>query len=308
MKRVVPAGVAALVACGEAQPPRACDSVTDQETVVGQTVTVRVCFEDPEGGELTLAAVSSQESVARAVASATTVTVRGVSPGTAVVTVTATDEDGLTGDLDFQVLVPNRPPAVLETIPDAVLAPGAVREWELTRYFEEPDGQDLTYSASSSDASVVAVTVTGSILEGTGVAEGTATVTVTATDAMGLSATQEFGVEVTTRILDGSWHGLASEDGEEFMSFTFHIAEVDGRISGTVEAEHFEFQAIGTGTVMGRLNGQEVVLDFRLIGDNGMDSEFAYSGEWDGSDLIDGELRKAGFNVDWPLPLEREDE
>ena len=90
------------------------------------------------------------------------------------------------------------------------------------------------------------------------------------------------------------------------MSFTFEITEVDGRISGTVEAEHFEFQATGTGTVMGRLNGREVVLDFRLTGDNGMDSEFAYTGEWDGADLIDGELRKAGFNVDWPLPLERE--
>ena len=109
-----------------------------------------MCFEDPEGGELALAAVSSQENVPRPVLTATSVMVTGVSPGTAVVTVTATDEDGLTGDLDFKVLVPNRPPAVLDTIPDAVLAPGAVREWDLTSYFEEPDGQELTYSASSS--------------------------------------------------------------------------------------------------------------------------------------------------------------
>ncbi|MDE2872794.1 MAG: hypothetical protein OXQ94_14025 [Gemmatimonadota bacterium] len=308
MKRVVLGGLAALLACGEAQPPRACGTVADQETVVGQTVTVRPCFEDPEGGELTLAAVSSQETVASTVASAGIVTVRGVSPGTAVVTVTATDEDNMTGNLEFRVTVPNRPPAVLDTIPDAVIAPGAVREWDLASYFEEPDGQELTYSASSSDESVVAVTVTGSMLEATGMAEGAAVVTVTATDAMGLSATQEFGVEVTTRLLGGTWEGTAWRDGEELMSFTFTLAVTDGRISGTVEAYHFGFDANGSGRVMGRLNGQEVVLDFRLVGDNGMDSEFAYNGEWDEADQIDGELRKAGFTEDWPLPLEREDE
>jgi len=131
---------------------------------------------------------------------------------------------------------------------------------------------------------------------------------VTATDPMGLTATQEFTVEVTTRLFEGSWEGNASEDGEEFMSFTFTLTETDGRISGTVEAYHFEFQANGSGTVMGRLNDQRVVLDFRLVGDNGMDSEFAYNGEWDEADRIDGELRKAGFTVDWPLPLERENE
>lgn len=218
MRRATLAGLAILVACGEGQPPQACGTVEDQATGVGQTVTVPVCFQDPEGGALSLAAVSSEETVARTVAGDTAVTVTGISPGTAMVTVTATDGDGMTADLDF-------------------------------------------------------------------------------------------GVEVTAvGNLDGSWHGLASEDGEEFMSFTFEITEVDGRISGSVEAEHFEFQATGTGTVMGRLNDREVVLDFRLIGDNGMDSEFAYAGEWDGLDLIDGQLRKAGFNVDWPLPLEREDE
>lgn len=84
---------------------------------------------------------------------------------------------------------------MLDAIPDAVLAPGEVDEWDLASYFEEPDGQDLTYSASSSAASVVAVTVTGSILEGTGLAEGTATVIVTATDAMGLSAEPRWYLE-----------------------------------------------------------------------------------------------------------------
>jgi len=309
MKRVALAGLAALVACEEAKPPRACGTVSDQEMNVGIAVTVSVCFEDPEGGEVTLAAVSSQESVAETFVSASRVTVKGVSPGTAVVTVTATDEDGLTGDLEFGVTVPNRPPAVLDTIQDAVLAPGETREWDLRRYFEEPDGQELTYSAAPSDANIVAVTVTGSMLEATGTAEGTAVVTVTATDAMGLSATQEFGVEVTTRRnLDGSWEGLASEDGEELMSFTFTLTETDGRISGTVEAYHFGFDANGSGRVMGRLNGQEVVLDFRLIGDNGMDSEFSYEGEWEGGDRIDGDLQKAGFSEVWPLPLERDDE
>jgi len=305
MKRAALAGLAALTACGEAQPPLACAAVADQETFVGENVTVLVCFKDPEGGALTLAAVSSQETVASTAVRDTAVTVSGVSPGEAVVTVTATDEDGMTGELDFQVTVPNRPPAVLDAIPDAVLVPGRARTWDLTPYFEEPDGQELEYSAASSDSGVVAVNVTGSMLEAAGVTEGTATVTVTATDAMGLSTTLEFGVEVMTLIFAGTWEGPAMQDGEPFMYFTFTLTEVDGRISGTVEARHVEYGS-GSGTVMGRLNDTDVVLDFRLIGENGMDSEFYYTGEWDEANHIEGSPRKAGFNIDWPHNLERE--
>ena len=64
MKRLTWAALAAMLACGEGGPPRACSTVAEQEANVGNTVTVRPCFEDPEGGAVTLAAQSSAESVA----------------------------------------------------------------------------------------------------------------------------------------------------------------------------------------------------------------------------------------------------
>ena len=67
LKRLTWAALAAMLACGGGEPTRACSTVAEQETNVGNTVTVRPYFEDPEGGALTLAAQSSAESVAMVV-------------------------------------------------------------------------------------------------------------------------------------------------------------------------------------------------------------------------------------------------
>ena len=62
--------------------------------------------------------------------------------------------------------------------------------------FVDPDGDELTYSAESSDPSVATVSVTGSVLTVRAEALGTATGTVTATDPGGLSASVTFDVTV----------------------------------------------------------------------------------------------------------------
>ena len=58
-------------------------------------------------------------------------------------------------------------------------------------YFSDPDGDELGYSASTSDTGVATVAVSGDIVAVTGVARGSAEITVTASDAS-LSATQTF--------------------------------------------------------------------------------------------------------------------
>ena len=70
---------------------------------------------------------------------------------------------------------------------------------DLSDLFAASDGGALTYAARSSDPGLVAVHVTGGVLTVASTpdgAEGTATVTVTATDADGLSATRTFEVTV----------------------------------------------------------------------------------------------------------------
>ena len=69
---------------------------------------------------------------------------------------------------------------------------------EVSGAFRDPDGDDLTYGASSSATAVAIVSVSGSQVQVTPISDGTATVTVTATDRGGsnMSATQQFTVTV----------------------------------------------------------------------------------------------------------------
>ena len=63
--------------------------------------------------------------------------------------------------------------------------------------FQDPEGDTITYDVSSSDTTVARVTLSGSRVTITPVAEGRATITVTATDdGSNLSRTQQFTVTV----------------------------------------------------------------------------------------------------------------
>ena len=91
----------------------------------------------------------------------------------------------------------NRPPQPDGRLPDRMLEAGPVVV-ELAGAFWDPDGDVLTFGATSSEPSVVAVSVSGSMVTVTAVSAGTSTVTVTATDAGGsnTTATQAFTVAV----------------------------------------------------------------------------------------------------------------
>ncbi len=91
----------------------------------------------------------------------------------------------------------NRAPQASGSIPAQTLAEDASRV-DMAPYFTDPDGDPLTFTAASSRVGVVTVGVSGSIVTLTPVEDGTATVTVTARDPNGLSATQRMAVTVQT--------------------------------------------------------------------------------------------------------------
>ena len=73
---------------------------------VGESVRVRVCFNDENGDRVSLVSSSSNRAVATVAVREGLVTVTGVRGGTATVTVTARDPGGLSGRVSFSVIVP----------------------------------------------------------------------------------------------------------------------------------------------------------------------------------------------------------
>lgn len=183
------------------QAPRAAGTIPEQVVEVDSAVAVDVAayFTDPEGDTLTYSAVSSSVANASVAVSGSTVTVTGVAAGSAVVTVTARDPEGLTAEQAFPVTVPNRAPVAVGAIEDLDVFVDSVAEVDVAGYFTDPDGDELAYRAVSSDTTLAAVTVSGSVVAVTGRAVGSVTVTVTAQDTAGLSAEQGFGVTVPNR-------------------------------------------------------------------------------------------------------------
>ncbi|WP_419938184.1 Ig-like domain-containing protein [Candidatus Palauibacter sp.] len=182
------------------QAPEAVGTIPAQTITAGQAATVDVAgfFSDPDGDALTYTAASSDEAVVSVSLSGSSLTVAGVAAGTATATVTAADPDGLTATQSAEVTVeaPNRAPETVGTIPSQTITAGQAATVDVAGFFSDPDGDELTYTAESSDAAVATASVAGSSLTVRAVAAGTATVTVTAADPDGLTATQSTEVTV----------------------------------------------------------------------------------------------------------------
>ncbi|WP_420632540.1 PKD domain-containing protein [Candidatus Palauibacter sp.] len=157
---------------------------------------------DPDGGTLSYAwlqtagptatlsdtSAASPTFEAPEVTAATDLTFRlTVSDGT----VSATDEVMIT------VAHVNRSPVPAGTIAAQSVAVGGSGSVDASRYFSDADGDALTYTAEWTDSTTVTVSVTGSLVEYTGDAAGSADVTVTARDPGGEEATQAFTVTVS---------------------------------------------------------------------------------------------------------------
>ena len=140
------------------QAPLPVGEIADQTLRAGDSeiVDVSVHFSDPDGDSLTYTAASSDDTVATVSVSGAEVTVAGVAAGSATVTVTATDPGGLSADqtFDVTVVVANQSPEAVDTIADQSVAPGESVTVDVSGNFSDPDGDELTYTAASSDEAV----------------------------------------------------------------------------------------------------------------------------------------------------------
>ena len=182
--------------------PIASASIPGQTVSVGSssaTLDLSGYFSDPDGDTLTYTATSGATRVATVSVSDSTLTLTGVATGTAPITVTASD-GSLSGSQTVSVaVINNRAPTTVGTIAtQTVTAGNSAKQIDLSGYFSDPDGDSLSYAASSSAVSNATVSVSNATLTLSGVAVGSSTVTVTASDSANLSAAQIFNVSVVT--------------------------------------------------------------------------------------------------------------
>ncbi len=243
MKRLAILPLLALAACESPQPPAACGPLPQVTVNAGETATATACFNDPNGDALVYSATSSNPAVATVSVSGTVVTVAAVAKGGAVVIVTATDPGGLGATQSFQVTVPNRAPVSGDPIPDIEMFVGDAGEGDVSGFFTDPDGDALSYTASTSDAGVAVVSVSGSTLSVTAVSPGSATVTVSATDPDGLAATQTFDVAVDY----GYIVGQVSVEGTGIDGVTVTVRLWNEDTTTTSGGGSFRFEVVEVG-------------------------------------------------------------
>ena len=215
------------------QAPVAVGDIAALELHVGESAAVELSryFSDADGDTLSYSAATSNADVAAAEVDGDTLAVVAVGHGTVVVTVTAVDPEGLSAQQTLTVSVINRAPAPAGEIPALEVFVGESVTVDVSSYFTEPDGDPLSYAAATSNANMATVAATGAVLTIEGVGQGTATITVTASDPHGLAALQTFAVTVPNRapiatqpIPDVSLSTLEVA----FIDLSLHFADLDG--------------------------------------------------------------------------------
>ena len=161
---------------------------------------------------------------------------------------------------------PNQAPTAALPISPQSLTIGTPAMVNLAEHFSDPDGDQLAYMATTSDAGVVSVSVSGSVLTLTPAREGNASVSVTARDPRGSSASQSFPVTVerpneaprtTARIRDQT---LTEEGADVNLDLDDHFTDPDGDV--------LEFTATSdsTSVVSVRVSGSNLRLSPRREG------------------------------------------
>ena len=195
--------------------PVASGPISPQSVRIGDAYTkidISNNFRDPDGDTLTYLATSSNQNVLTLQRVGSEITLLPWTTGTATVTVTATDPNGLSTTLTFSVTVQpstptsvNRAPESVGTINTQALYVGGYSSTiDVSSYFNDPDGDTLTYSVTSNDTRIVtAETLNNARIRINPQANGSTTVTVTASDG-NLSTTQSFSVTVSTLLIIGN--------------------------------------------------------------------------------------------------------
>ncbi len=162
-------------------------------------------------------------------------------------------------DSDFrEVLIINNPPEVASEIGEQVLGVGEERELDLAGFITDAENDPISYTVTTSDASVVTAEVSGSLLTMIGESLGSATISLTGSDGTeGNEVTTDFDVTVTDEVAEGPSgvfvidfevaNGTAWED-LDIPNVSFEFDQDEGAVlevaNGVMEWSMDEFSAV----------------------------------------------------------------
>jgi len=169
---------------GGGDPPESCSNYPEQTVSRGMSITLAICFTDPQGGELALTASSADPAVATAMMSGDNLTIAAQMPGATTVTVTATNTEGQSAETMIAVVVPNSPPVATGIpVPPVFQILDTSMEKNLEAYAEDPDSTEITWTASSENEDILFASVRNNVLITDASSAGMTTLTLTAHDA-----------------------------------------------------------------------------------------------------------------------------
>ncbi len=164
------------------------------------TIDISNVFDDADGDILTYSVSSNIPTIITAALSGTTLTLTETGIGAATITLSADDGNGGVISDVFLVIVnaaPNNAPVVINPIPDYLLDEDfGTYNIDISDVFEDADGDILNYTVTSSNNAVITPTVSGTtlVLYENGI--GSATITLTADDGNGGTASDDFIVTI----------------------------------------------------------------------------------------------------------------
>lgn len=172
--------------------------IGDQSTYRTGTYSVdlNTVFKDDDGDPLSFVSNSSNTGIATTNTVGSTLTVTGTGVGSSEISISASDEFGGSAATEFMIVVENRAPEAVGTIPTQTTNRNVSVTVDLSPFFSDVDGDSLTYSAQASDTGIATVAINQNMLSITGVMVGTTQIVVTASDPYDATATQEFATEI----------------------------------------------------------------------------------------------------------------
>ncbi|MFH6985906.1 MBG domain-containing protein [Marinoscillum luteum] len=215
------------------------------------SIDVSDVFVDAQGDVLSLSVSNSDETAIAATILDGNLVLTETGYGHSLITLTARDATGNTATEKFEIDVNANP--VVTPLEDVELTRSSeVFTLDIAANFEDPEGQGLSYAMINGSDVVAEVSLTGTVLSITQLSVGTSMVSLTVTDPLGGSVTEEFAVNVsalhqeitfdTTYVKvygDGAFELVAfASSGLDvsFVSSNEDIVTIDGTVATVVSA------------------------------------------------------------------------